>query len=115
MNILTYDIITKSSPNTKFSDAQIFLQEFAGKKFSKHEAEIIWTKILDHKWNMSEHLRRDVGLRVATIDYVEHFYQPSISKRRKIAITKSFFETLNVVGHRFRQYFEAKGKYSPFI
>ena len=111
MNLLTIDSIITESPKTKYSDAQIFLQEFTKKKFSRKEADAIWSKILDHKWNMSERLKRDVGLRVATIDYVEHFYHPVIRKR-KLAFSNGIRKTLNTIGKGLRTYFEAKSKYS---
>ena len=111
MNLLTIDSIITESPKTKYSDAQIFLLEFTKKNFSREEAEAIWSKILDHKWQLSERLNRDVGLRVATIDYVEHFYRPVI-QTRKVAFSNIVKATLNIIKKGFRKYFEAKNKYS---
>lgn len=42
------------------------------------EAKKIWKKIEDHKWYLSERLGRDVGNRVAAVDYLENFYQPNL-------------------------------------
>ena len=111
MKLLTFDSIITESPKTKYSDAQIFLHEFTKKKFSREEAEVVWSKILDHKWQLSERLSRDVGLRVATIDYVEHFYRPVIQKR-KLTFSNSLRKTLSIIKQGFREYFEAKNKYS---
>lgn len=36
------------------------------------EAHEVWPQVLEHKWYMSERLGRDVGLRVAAIDYFEN-------------------------------------------
>jgi hypothetical protein len=36
------------------------------------EARALWPRILEHKWFLSERLGRDVGLRVAAIDYLEN-------------------------------------------
>jgi len=36
------------------------------------EARSLWPRILEHKWFLSERLGRDVGLRVAAIDYLEN-------------------------------------------
>lgn len=98
------------TPKTRFSDAQIFLHEFTGKSFSREEAEAVWEQILNHKWNMSEHLRRDVGLKVATVDYVEHFYHP-VSRRRKLAFSNGVRKIADFMGQGIRSYFEAKGRY----
>ena len=113
MNLLTIDSIITESPKTKYSDAQIFLQEFTKKKFTREEAEIVWSKILDHKWQLSERLSRDVGLRVATIDYVEHFYRPAIQKRNT-AFSRAVRKNLNIIIKGLRQYFEAKSYYIAF-
>ena len=113
MNLLTFDSIITESPKTKYSDAQIFLLEFTKKNFSRKEAEAVWSKILDHKWQLSERLNRDVGLRVATIDYVEHFYHP-VTQKRKSTFSNTVRKTLSMMSKGFREYFEAKNKYSSF-
>lgn len=96
------------SPETKYSDAQIFLQEFTGNSFSRTDAENIWSKVIDHKWNVSENLKRDVGLRVAAVDFVENFYAPiyrtemhtqnaglfSRASKNAKKIVRSFFEAM---------------------
>jgi hypothetical protein len=48
------------------------LQQAAGVRLSRAEASRAWTAILEHKWLLSETLGRDVGLRVAAIDYFEN-------------------------------------------
>ncbi len=68
-------VIEKVLENQSF-DAQKTLKELTGKNLPKEEAEMVWSRVLDHKWHVSENLRRDVGLRVAAIDYVENFYKP---------------------------------------
>ncbi|MEW6127137.1 MAG: DUF4032 domain-containing protein [Acidobacteriota bacterium] len=52
------------------------LRKLAGVKLSHTEALTIWNRILDHKWFLSERLGRDVGMRVASIDYFENIYSP---------------------------------------
>ena len=47
------------------------------------QAREVWPYILEHKWYLSERLGRDVGLRVAAVDYFENIYQPPTSYRRK--------------------------------
>ena len=40
-----------------------------GMSLAPAEAQEIWPRVLEHKWYMSERLGRDVGLRVAALDY----------------------------------------------
>lgn len=111
-SILSFNIIR--SPKTKFSDAQVLLQEFTGQTFSRNEADAIWGKIINHKWNISEKLNRDVGFRTATIDFIENFYQP----QKEIARTENSSEiTVNIstfLRKVFRSYFESKGNIINF-
>ncbi len=46
--------------------------EICGSKFDPEVAVDLWPKILQHKWLLSEKLARDVGLRVACIDFLEN-------------------------------------------
>ena len=46
--------------------------ESSGSKFDPEVAADLWPKILQHKWLLSEKLGRDVGLRVACIDFLEN-------------------------------------------
>lgn len=48
------------------------LREWAGVKLSASEARAEWPRVLEHKWLVSERLGRDVGLRVAAVDYFEN-------------------------------------------
>ena len=48
------------------------LKAVAGVKLSLIEAQEAWPQVLEHKWYMSERLGRDVGLRVAAVDYFEN-------------------------------------------
>jgi transitional endoplasmic reticulum ATPase len=49
--------------------------EISGTKFEAEAAADLCPRILLHKWLMSEKLRRDVGLRVACIDFLENIEQ----------------------------------------
>ena len=49
--------------------------EICGTKFEPDAAADLWPRILLHKWLMSEKLGRDVGLRVACIDFLENIEQ----------------------------------------
>lgn len=56
------------------------LKKLAKVKLSKHEAEDIFPHVIEHKWFLSERLGRDVGLRVAAVDYFENI-EPTASVR----------------------------------
>ncbi|TSA12179.1 MAG: AAA family ATPase [Deltaproteobacteria bacterium] len=63
-------------PNTissEFSASKIF--EISGTRIDSDIAAELWPRILQHKWLMSEKLSRDVGLRVACIDFLENMEQ----------------------------------------
>jgi transitional endoplasmic reticulum ATPase len=49
--------------------------EISGTHLEPEMAAALWPKILQHKWLMSEKHGRDVGLRAACIDFVEHMDQ----------------------------------------
>jgi Domain of unknown function (DUF4032) len=58
----------------------------AGVPVSTSEAQAAWPRILEHKWYLSERLGRDVGLRVAALDYFENI-APPVRLRRAPADT----------------------------
>ena len=49
--------------------------ECSGVRLEPEVAEDLWPKVLQHKWLMSEKLGRDVGLKVACIDFLENMEQ----------------------------------------
>ncbi len=49
--------------------------ECSGARLEPEAAADLWPRILQHKWLMSEKLGRDVGLRVACIDFLENMEQ----------------------------------------
>jgi hypothetical protein len=76
------------------SEEQKVLKELAGVKLRPAEARAEWPRVLEHKWCMSERLGRDVGLRVAALDYFENVrlprhtrtsYSPAASSLRRAA------------------------------
>lgn len=108
-SILNFTVVR--TPETKYSDAQIFLQEFTGNSFSRADAEIIWSKVIDHKWYVSEDLRRDVGLRVAAVDFVDNFYAPQKNRTKAKTENSGFFSQAVIKVKKFvRAYFEAMGQ-----
>lgn len=63
---------------TEISAPEIYagkIFECSGIRLDPEISEDIWPKILQHKWLMSEKLGRDVGLRVACIDFLENMEQ----------------------------------------
>lgn len=55
-------------------DPRRVLERLAGVKLSKAYARDVWPQVLEHKRYLSERLGRDVGLRVAAVDYFENLY-----------------------------------------
>ncbi|MDA8173636.1 MAG: AAA family ATPase [Nitrospiraceae bacterium] len=60
-------------PSPQVCAAKIF--EMSGSQLNPDVAAALWPKILRHKWLMSEKHGRDVGLRAACVDFVEHMDQ----------------------------------------
>ena len=48
------------------------LRSLAGVKLTPADALAAWPRVLDHKWYMSERMGRDVGMRVAAVDFFEN-------------------------------------------
>ena len=48
------------------------LRELAGVRLSASEACEVWPRVLEHKWYLGERLGRDVGMKVAAVDYFEN-------------------------------------------
>ncbi|MDX6695207.1 MAG: adenylate cyclase [Blastocatellia bacterium] len=53
---------------------QYLIKKLTGVKLSAEEARAVWPRVQDHKWYVSERLGRDVGLRVAAVDYFENIW-----------------------------------------
>jgi diguanylate cyclase (GGDEF)-like protein len=51
------------------------------KRFEPGEAKRLWEEILHHKYLISERLKRDVGMRVATLDYLLHYKHMMLDAR----------------------------------
>jgi hypothetical protein len=50
------------------------LRQLAGVELSASAARAVWPSVLEHKWFLGERLGRDVGLRVAAVDYFENIH-----------------------------------------
>ena len=76
------------------TEEQIFLKKYLSRDFPKKEAKYLRERIVDHKWYIGERLKRDVGFRVAAVDYFENFYEPvsfSGGKSRKSGVFDKIF------------------------
>ena len=82
MNFYKLDYTIEKTLNLKPSLEQKFLLEYTGKNFPAKEAEKLWLKVIDHKWYVSERLNRDIGLRVAAVDYIGNFYKPPLNENK---------------------------------
>jgi hypothetical protein len=76
-----FDYVIEKTLKNDMNREQKILREFTGEIFAPAEAKSVWERVLDHKWYMSERLNRDVGLRVAAVDFVENFYAPFSGKK----------------------------------
>jgi hypothetical protein len=79
------------------------LKELTGVEITAAEARTVWPRILDHKWYVSERLGRDVGLRVAAIDYMENIWSPRASRPKQSALK-------NRLRNAVVSYFQNKGQ-----
>jgi hypothetical protein len=57
-------------------EEQRVLRELAGVWLMPDQARTEWRRVLEHKWFVSERVGRDIGLRVAAIDYFENVRLP---------------------------------------
>jgi hypothetical protein len=73
-------VIEKTLSETAGSEQRV-LKALAGVKLSRTEARAQWTRVLEHKWILSERLGRDVELRVAIIDYLKTFIRRAQGKQ----------------------------------
>lgn len=53
-------------------DERALLARAAGRRLSRSEASVAWPAVIKHKYLLSERLGRDVGLRVAAVDYFDN-------------------------------------------
>ena len=70
------DYVIEQAHKEGASEEQKVLKELAGVKLGPAEARAEWPRVLEHKWFVSERLGRDVGLRVAALDYFENVRLP---------------------------------------
>lgn len=82
------------------------LRIYTGRHLSESEAGRLRSRIADHKWYVSEQLKRDVGFHVAAIDYVENFY----NVERSTGTSSTKLDIVGRINRMVKAYFEAKAK-----
>ena len=70
------EYVIERTLNEGACEEQSVLKELAGVRLRAAEARAEWPRVLEHKWFVSERLGRDVGLRVAALDYFENVRLP---------------------------------------
>lgn len=89
--------------------AQGLVEALTGNVLPRREAKAVLDRIADHKWYLSEQLGRDVGMRVAAIDLVENFYEPTPVSSASLA----FSDLKNKIAGFAKLYFTSKGNTQP--
>ena len=110
MNFYQLDYVVDKVLKDTPSREQAILKRFANKDFAKKEAAYVWERITDHKWYLGERLKRDVGFYVATIDFLENFYEPNTFFEDKSQQSRGFRRRMNFSGSNLRNYFVSKSK-----
>lgn len=99
MIFYTLDYTIEKTLRQNLSAEQKFLKNFSNEDFTAKDAKFIYTKITDHKWYVSEKLKRDVGMTVAAVDYFENFHETKAQKPRSQKFynsTRQVFENLSM-------------------
>jgi hypothetical protein len=80
---MTVRLNLKQALRAQCTDTQLTLYRLAGVNLSAEEAWAAMPRIEHHKWYVSERLGRDVGLRVAAVDYFENIYETRARARTR--------------------------------
>ncbi|MCS7228214.1 MAG: diguanylate cyclase [Endomicrobia bacterium] len=70
------------------------LYGLVSEEFEEETAKQLWFEILKHKWEISQKLGRNVGIRVATLDYLENIKK--LIKTPKIIEEEEFIKTVKL-------------------
>jgi hypothetical protein len=113
MNSYQLDYVVEETRRSQPTREQILLRKYLGRRFSKPEADFLWNRIEDHKWFVSERLSRDIGYRVAAIDFLENIYDERSFFGGKRLPAGGFGRILKAVAPIFRFYLRSKGSNLP--
>ncbi|HVE56013.1 MAG TPA: hypothetical protein VNB22_04240 [Pyrinomonadaceae bacterium] len=89
----TVEKVLKDTPTPE----QAFLRKYLSADLSKTEAKYLSERIADHKWHVSERLKRDIGFHVAAVDYVENFYEPIFFNKPRSSFKNSVREFFKII------------------
>ncbi|MBF0429649.1 MAG: GGDEF domain-containing protein [Fibrobacteria bacterium] len=93
------DTYLKSSIENNFSE---LLFRLTNEKFEETKANVLWESILTHKDKLNKKLKRDVGILVATLDYLTNItneiISPKITKDQNIEIAAKMATTDPMTG-----------------
>lgn len=104
------DYVIEEVRRNEPSFEQRTLKRYVGANFPADEAKYIWERVIDHKWYVGERLQRDIGLRVAAVDYVENFYDSSIFRRKTDGRGGFFNRIARSLVNLARSYFTSKSR-----
>lgn len=82
------DYLNELAIERKLAEAESLSQALLGTGLSHEQLNEVLPSIQSHKWYLSERLGRDVGLRVAAIDFIENIYRPTEVDSRPQAIRR---------------------------
>ncbi len=93
------DKISEEKRGTFYSD---ILYSLTSERFPEKEAKELWQEILRHKYVVSETLKRNIGVRVAALDYLENIKKiiqsPKIIDETEFRNTLKFAEIDSLTG-----------------
>lgn len=84
--------------NLSFEECSNKIFELSGMIYEPEIASDVWSKILKHKWILSEELGRDVGLRTSCIDFLENTDQAAdeyFTQQRKATLREMGAQTIS--------------------
>jgi Domain of unknown function (DUF4032) len=97
MNFYKLDYTIEKILKDVSAPEQTFVEEYLNADLPEREAKYLWKKIVDHKWYISERLKRDIGFRVAAIDYIENFYEPMFFVKHKTGLKNSLRDFFRII------------------
>ena len=100
------DRLRQEKAGSFFSDVLLYL---TSERYPEAQAAVMWTHIMTHKMFMSERLGRNVGIRVAAIDYLMNvrklLYAPRVIKSSDFRQTVKLARTDALTGLYNRRHF----------
>ncbi|MBW2109665.1 MAG: AAA family ATPase, partial [Deltaproteobacteria bacterium] len=76
---------------TEYAAEQIF--NATGRRFEPEMAKDLWPRIMQHKWFLSEKLGRDVGFKIACLDFIENI-EPTCTELGARILDRSLWDSI---------------------